>query len=219
MGSGWVGWAPLGLYSQRGLTRPIMTIAGTAIQTGQIITPQNVGHAQFSEGTRTQQPPFQFGAGTPLSRAPLAAGIGTSLTAHPAGTHTLAPSSILMGGEGDKESALLGGHSSHQPLRVRLGTTLGGRYAVGGTVGEFRGDAFKGAGGMGGMNGAAYSRGNGQPRLSVLPHGKAGASSPSAGGAMAPAGAAGGMTGAGSARVTSTTTSHSTSSSTGGGHH
>ena len=222
MGPGWVGWAPLGLNSQRGLMRPVTTISGTAIQTGQIITPQSVGHARFSEGTLTERLPFQPGAGATLTGTPLAAGAGTSFTAHAGGAHTLAPSSILMGGEGDKESALLAGRLLREPLRVRLGTTLGGRYAVGGTVGEFRGDAFKGMGRSGGMNGSqtsAYSHGNSQPRLSVLPHGQSAESSRVGGGEMMHAGGGGGFPSTASPGASAPSGSHGASSSASGGHH
>lgn len=220
---GWVGWAPLGLHSQQGLMKPVTTISATAIQTGQIITPQGVGHAQFSEGTLTEHLPFQPGAGAILTGTPLAAAAATSFTARSGGTHSLAPSSILMGGEGDKESAWLAGRRLREPLRIRLGTTLGGRYAVGGTVGEFRGDAFKGMGRSGGMNGfrtSAYSRGNSQPTLSILPHGQSAESSNAGGVEMPNAGV-----GSGSPASTSSSNSgppsstHSTSSGAGGGHH
>jgi hypothetical protein len=222
MGPGWVGWAPLGLVSQRGLIRPVTTISGTAIQTGQIITPQSVGHVGFSEGTLMERLPFQPGAGGTLTGTPLAAGAATSFTAHAGGAHTLAPSSILMGGEGDKESALLAGRSLREPLRVRLGTTLGGRYAVGGTVGEFRGDAFKGMGRSGGMNGSQPSEdshGNSQPRLSVLPHGRSAESSRGGGGEMTDAGGEGGFPSATSPSVTAPSSSHAPSSSPSSGHH
>jgi hypothetical protein len=177
-GPGWIGWAPLGLNTQRGLVRPVTTLSGTAIQTGQVITPQSVGHAQFSEGTLTGPLPFQLGAGATLTGTPSAAGAAMSFTADAGGAHSLAPSSILMDGE---RSAWLAGRPLREPLRVRLGTTLGGRYEVGGTVGEFRGDAFKGMGRSGGMRGSqisAYSRGNSQPRLSVLSHRQSAKSSP-----------------------------------------
>jgi hypothetical protein len=175
IGPRWVGWVPLGLASQQGLMGAVTTVSGTAIQTGQIITLLNVGHTGFSEGTWTPRPPFQPGVGATLTGTPLAAGAATSFAAPAGDAHSLAPSSILMGGDGDKESALLGGRSLREPLRLRWDTTLGGRYEVGGTVGEFRGDAFKGMGKSGGMNGyqiSAYSRGNGPPRLRVLPHGQ-----------------------------------------------
>jgi hypothetical protein len=218
-GPGWVGWAPLGLNSQRGL-RLVTTVSGTAIQTGQIITPQSVGHARFDQGTLTERLPFQPGAGATLTGTPLAAGAGTSFTAHAGGAHTLAPSSILMGGEGDKESALLGERSSHKPLRARLGTTLGGQYAVGGTVGEFRGDAFKGMGRMTGPQTSAHSHGNSQPGLSVLPHGQSAEPSRVGGGEMMHAGGRGGFPSTASHAASAPSGSRGASSSaSSGGHH
>ncbi len=221
-GPGWVGWAPLGLNSRPGLMRPVTTISGRTIQIGQVITPQSVGHAQFSEGALTEHLPFQPGAGATLAGPPLAAGAATSFTAHAAGARTLAPSSILMGGEGGKESAWLAGRRLREPLRVRLGTTLGGRYAVGGTVGEFHGDAFKGMGRSGGMNGSRtspYSRGDSQPRLSVLPHGQSAASSSVGGGEMRRAGGGGGFPSTSSPSASAPSASHSASSGPSGGHH
>jgi hypothetical protein len=155
-GPGWVGWAPYGFRSQNGLT-PVTTVSGTAIRTGQIISPEGVGHARLDQATLTQQAPIERGSGAVVAVASFAVPAG--------GTRTLAPTSILMGGEGSKESALTGGRSNRL-MRVRLGTTLGGRYAVGGTVGEFRGDAFKG------MERPSRGQGNGQPQLSVMPHGQ-----------------------------------------------
>ena len=221
-GPGWVGWAPLGLNSRPGLMRPVTTISGRTIQIGQVITPQSVGHAQFSEGALTEHLPFQPGAGATLAGPPLAARAAASFTAHAGGARTLAPSSILMEGEGGKESAVLAGRRLHEPLRVRLGTTLGGRYAVGGTVGEFRGDAFKGMGRRGGMNGfraSALSRGNSQPRLSVLPHGQSAESSGGGGGGMMRAGRGGGFPSTSSPSASAPSASHSASSNPSGGHH
>jgi hypothetical protein len=222
MGPGWIGWAPLGLNSQRGLIKPITTISGAAIQAGQIITPQSVGHAQFSEGTLTQHLPFQPGAGATLAGSPLPAGTATSITAHAEGAHTLAPSSILMGGEGGRESALLGGHSLREPLRLRVGATLGGRYAVRGRVGEFHGDAFEGMGGSERMNASqtsVFSRGNSQPRLSVLPHGQSAESSRVGGDEMMRAGGEGGLPTTAPPGTSAPKDSHAASSSAGGGHH
>ena len=155
-GPGFVGWAPFGFRSLGGLT-PVTTVSGTAIRTGEIITPEGIGHARLDQATLTHQAPIERGSGAVVDVASFAASAG--------GARTLAPSSILMGGEGSKESALTGGRSNRL-VRVRLGTTLGGRYAVGGTVGEFRGDGFKE------MEKAARAQGNGQPQLSVLPHGQ-----------------------------------------------
>ena len=221
-GPGWVGWAPLGLNLRQGLLRPVTTISGTAIQTGQIITPQSVGHVGFSEATLTEHLPFQPGNSATLTGTPLAAGAATSFGAHPGGTHSLAPSTILMGVERDKENTLLGGHSLRDPLRVRLGTTLGGRYTVGGTVGEFRGDAFEGMGRRDGMNGAstsADSGANSQPRLSVLPHGRSAQTSRSDAGGMMPAVSEGSLSGAAPPSPNATSSSHGASPSPSGGHH
>ena len=224
MGPGWVGWAPLGVNPRQGLLRPVTTISGTAIQTGQMITPQSVGHAEFKEGTLTQRLPFQPNVGGILTGTSLAAGAATSFNAHAGGAHSLAPSSILMEGERDKESALLGGHPLREPLRVRLGTTLGGRYAVGGTVGEFRGDAFEGMGRREGIDESAAStnpRGNSQPRLSVLPHGQSAGSSHGDAGEMMHTGGGGGFPSSSSPGVSTPapSSSHGTSSNSSGGHH
>jgi hypothetical protein len=222
MGPGWVGWAPLGLVSQQGLTGPVTTISGTAIQTGQIITPQSVGHAGLSEGTLTEHLPFQPGAGAALIGTPLEAGAAMPSTAHAGGEHTLAPSSILMGGEGDKESALLAGRPLREPLRLRLGTTLGGRYAVGGEVGEFHGDAFKEMDRKRGTKTpqpSAYSHESSQPRLSVLSHGRSAESSRVGGSDVTNAGGEGGFPSATSPSVTAPSSSHAPSSGSSGGHH
>jgi len=222
-GPGWVGWAPLGLNPQQGLLRPVTTISGTAIQTGQIITPQSVGHAGLSEATLTEHLPFQPGGAATLIGTPLAADAATSFGAHPGGTRSLAPSSLLMGGEGNKESALLGRHPLGEPLHVRLGTTLGGRYAVGGAVGEFRGDASEGLGAREEINGASRSsdiRGNSQPRLSILPHGRSAESSGAGASEVLHAGSGAGLPSAAPPSANAPSSSHAPSSSSNtGGHH
>src|SRR5208282_3107672 len=76
--------------------------------------------------------------------------------------HGSAPSTILMGGDAAKERALLAdhpAHSGHAPLRAAGGTTLGGHYAVHGSPGEFRGNAFSGGGKNGGASGRNGSSG------------------------------------------------------------
>jgi hypothetical protein len=217
MGPGWIGWAPLGLGPQLGLTKPVTTVSGTVIKTGQIITPQMVGHAQFSEGTLTQRLAFPSGAGASLIGTPLAMGAGTSFSAPAGGSHSLAPASILMGGEGNQEGALLAGRHSNEPLRVRLGTTLGGRYAVGGTAGEFRGDAFKGIG-RNGFETSATSHGISQPQLSILPHGRPAEPSGFGGGGMMHGGGGGSMPASASPGVNTSSASHAASSGSSGGH-
>jgi len=220
MGQGWVGWAPLGLSSQFGLIKPVTTASPTAIQTGQIISPESVGHAGFKEGTLSEHLPFQPGAGAALIGTPLAAGAGAPFAAPRGGARTLAPSSILMGGAVDKESALLRGRSLREPLRFRSGTTLGGRYEVGGTVGEFHGDAFEGMGRSEGMNASQtspFTRGNGQPTLSILPHGQAAESLRVGGDEMMQGGGAAGLPTTAPPSATAPSDSHAASSS--GGHH
>ena len=220
-GPGWLGWSPLGLNPRPGLARPVTTVSSSAFQAGQLITPETVSHAQIKDGTLTERPPVQPGAGAALSGIPLSGGFATLTGAKAAGTHTPAPSSILMGVEGDKESALLRGHPLREPLRYRLGTTLGGRYSVGGTEGEFQGDALQRSGSreMSGMPGsAATSRGAG---VSVLPHGHSAQAGRAEGGEMMQGGHGIGAPSANApAPNAATSSAHSASSSAGGaGHH
>jgi hypothetical protein len=220
-GPGWLGWAPLGLNSRAGLSRPVTTVASSAFQAGQLITPQTVNHVEFKEATLAEHPPLQPGTGAALSGSPLSSGFATLAGTHIAGAHTPAPSSVLMGVEGDKESALLRGRPLREALRYRLGTTLGGRYTVGGTVGEFQGDAFQSPGSremMSGMPGSAGSRGAG---VSVLPHGHSAQAARAEGGEMMQGGNGAGIPSANSPASTATTsTAHSASSgSSTGGHH
>ena len=197
------------------------TVSGSAFQAGQLITPETVSHVEFKEATLAEHPPSQPAGGAALSGIPLSGGFATLTGAHPAGAHTPAPSSILMGVEGDKESALLRGRPLREPLRYRLGTTLGGRYVVGGTVGEFQGDAFQRSGSrelMSGMPGSATSRGAG---VSVLPHGHSAQAARAEGGEMMQGGNGIGVPSATSPAPNATTsTAHSASSgSSTGGHH
>jgi hypothetical protein len=218
-GPGWVGWSPLGLNPRAGLSRPVTTVSGSAFQAGQLITPETVSHVEFKEATLAQHPSLQPGAG--LSGSPLSGEFAIVTGAHPAGTHTPAPSSILMGVEAGKESVLLRGRPLREPLRYRLGTTLGGRYTVGGTVGEFQGDAFQRSGSremMGGMPGAATSR---EAGVSVLTHGHSAQAARAEGGEMMQGGNGVGVPSANSpAPTAATSATHSASSgSSTGGHH
>jgi len=220
-GPGWIGWMPLGLTPPPGLGRPLLTASATAVQTGQLIAAESVGHAEIKEGTLTQHLPFEPPAGTTLMGP--AMGTSSAMSKRAAGAPVPAPSSILMGVDAGKESALLGGRPLRDALRMRLGTTLGGRYKVDGTVGEFHGDAFqeegKGAVSSRGWS-SADSRTDGQPKLNVLPHGQ------SAGGARGDAGevtSVGSDTGNPSATPSATSatpSSHAaTNAGTTGGHH
>ncbi len=106
LGPGWVGWAPYGTHGRPGMNL-VTTVPGSAIQTGQLITPQIVAHVRPDAGTRVRQVAFQAGEGATLSGSPRAASAssisgGISLAAV---GHTLAPTTILMGGDPVKESA------------------------------------------------------------------------------------------------------------------
>jgi hypothetical protein len=220
-GPGWFGWSPLGLNPRAGLLRPVTTVSGSAFEAGQLITPETVSHVEFKEATLAEHPPSAPAAGTALSGIPLSGGFATLTGAHAAGAHSPAPSSILMGVEGDTENALLRGRPLREPLRYRLGTTLGGRYVVGGTVGEFQGDAFQRSGSremMSGMPGSATSRRAG---VSVLPHGHSAEAARAEGGEMMQGGHGIGVPSANSPAPNATTsTAHSASSgSSTGGHH
>ena len=213
-GPGWIGWAPLGVF---GAGRSIVTtVPGGTVQNGLMISPQNVNHVPITAGTRIRSMPFQPGSGAMLSGAPLSAG-SEEFTPHGGAMRSMAPGSILMGGDGEKEQSVL---SAHQPLRARLGTTLGGHYAVGGAVGEFRGDAFSGthgAQGPKGMQEPDFSRRADTSGPTLLPHGQHASVSPQGGeGAMFPSG--GGMTPSGGGGSVHAGGPTPTTGTAGGGH-
>jgi hypothetical protein len=176
-GPGWIGWAPLGAGGQNMVT----TAPGGTIQNGATINPLNVGHAPLTAGTRIKTLPFQPGAGAMLSGAPLSGSPEVLFTPSGGATRATAtaPASILMGVDGEREQSLKG--SAHQPLRVQMGTTLGGRYAVGGTLGEFRGG--NGAGGPTEAGGPGFSRDAGPGGFNLLPHGQHATYNPAGGSA------------------------------------
>ena len=256
-GSGWIGWAPQGgpgrsvpaqpghghpgpvrpVHGQPGLNS-VTAVPASVIQNGVMITPRVVTHVRPADGTLIQRPPFQSPS---LPGVRLTAGTETALhpPSSPASTHgTPAPATILMGGDAAKEKALLEIHQSFwgralgtspssQPLRAREGSTLGGHYAVGGTVGEFRGGAFSRGGGNPGMKGmpgpvvSGPSHGSSHAGPVVLAHGQSAATSHAGGG-----GGGGGTHGGGgavssgvSAAPSVSSGAHSASSSAGGGHH
>jgi hypothetical protein len=173
-GPGWVGWAPIGKPGVAGQSI-VTTIAGSAVQNGMQISPQNVNLVPITAGARITSMPFEPGAGAMLPGPRLSANSETSIVPNAGMTHSNAPSSILTGGDPAIESSLQAGHSFNQPLRARLGTTLGGQYNVGGTVGEFHGDAFSGSRGPRGMNGSQgpeLSRRAGLGGPTIMPHGQ-----------------------------------------------
>ena len=223
-GPGWIGWAPLGALGGGG-QRILTTVPGGVVQNGQMIGAQNLTHVPVTAGTSITRLPFQPGEGAMLSGAPLSASAEALFTPHAGTTHAMAPASILMGGSAASEQSLQGRRTAHQPLRARLGTTLGGHYAVGGAVGEFRGDAFsgtRGARGPNGMNGSQrpeFSRGARTGGATLLPHGQQSSNSPhNGGGQMAPTGVgASGNVGSASPSMGTAGGGHITSS--GSGHH
>jgi loricrin len=92
-----------------------------------------------------------------------------------------------MGGDVAKESALLAAHHFHsgrEPLRAIEGTTLGGRFLVRGSTGEFRGNALGGGeknGGASFKNGLAggpiVSRSAGRSGAVIMSHRQGGGGS------------------------------------------
>ncbi len=163
------------------LARGLVAVPTTVVQNRQMITPQMVNHVQPTGGSLIERPPFEPGPRSTSAATSPAPGVGStshSITSTATATptpapiggwrlgfgshHGSAPATILMGGDAAKESALLAdhhSHSGHAPLRAFQGTTLGGRYAVHGSPGEFRGNAFSGGGKNGGASGKNGSSG------------------------------------------------------------
>ncbi len=165
-GPGWIGWAPLGVTGAG--HRPIVTtVPGGEVQSGMMITPQVATQVPLSSATRIKDLPFEPGAGAMLPGARLSAAELNSSNATGAATRAMAPSSVLMGGDGSREQSLQG--STHQPLRVRAGATLGGHFAVLGAQGEFRGSGEDEAVAGGAPKGLTDPSGD-SPVL--LPHGQ-----------------------------------------------
>jgi ferric-dicitrate binding protein FerR (iron transport regulator) len=188
------------------LARGLVAVPTTVVQNRQMITPQMVNHVQPTGGSLIDRPPFEpasrptstaisptlsaattfksnaMTAMAPPASAPIG-GSGAGFASH----HGSAPSTILMGGDAAKESLLLanhGSHSAHAPLRAAGGTTLGGRYAVHGSPGEFRGNVFSGGGkngGAGGKNGSSggpiLSSSSGGSGAIIASHGSGGGGS------------------------------------------
>ena len=200
-GPGWVGWAPRGVRGAGGQSI-VTTTPGSVVQNGLLVGPQNVIHMPTTAGTEIKHMPFQPGLGAmqPGPRVSAAAA-GTPMGPRAVMSHGTAPPSILMGGNAATESSLQGRHFN-EPLRVRMGTTLGGQYRVGGNVGEFRGNAFKGSAGPQGMNGGQgpqFPRGAAAGGPIFMPHGPSSPNAPQMGGnaPMAGRGAGAGNTSVG----------------------
>jgi hypothetical protein len=218
-GPGWIGWAPRGAAGAAG-QRILTTAPGSVIQNGLAIDFQNVNHELATAGSLIKSLPFEPAAGAMLSGPQLSGNAEALFTPREGASHSMAPSSILAGGDAGIEQSLQGKHSVHQPLRARLGTTLGGAYTVGGALGEFRGSAFGGTRGPNGMNGPQgprFSAGTGASGPTILPHGQqSSVSSPSVANGPVSSGS-GGYVNSAPATMSSVSSGHSVSS--GGGHH
>ncbi len=239
------------------LARGLVTVPTSVVQNRQMITPEIVSHTPATAGDTIARPPFELSSQPPNAASSAAAPTvsnsrsnAAAATAMPASAPVSgpgagfahrgsAPSTILMGGDVAKESALLSDshfRSGREPLRAAQGTTLGGRLPVQGAIGEFRGNAYGGtgkhgeSGGVRGPGGApiisrSYGGGSGAVLMS---HGGGGGGSRggysgggrSGGGGYSGGGGGGGYSGGGA----SSGGGHSGgggggSVATGGGHH
>lgn len=195
-GPGWIGWRPRGGSgrparpgpgSHRGLeylgTNKVTTVPVAVFQNRQMITPQMLGHVEQGEGASLGHAPPAPPAATG-SRA--AAGtLPNAFTASAAGGHSPttnsrnvagvrnapAPSTVVMGGSAAAEAALLQAHehgSAGQPLRVVMGSTLGGEFMMLARSGEYRGSAFNGPLSYGWSGGVVLPHGHrAPPRMSA----------------------------------------------------
>jgi hypothetical protein len=231
----------------------LVTVPTSVVQNRQLITPQTVNHITPTVANMIEQPPFEPSPrATSASSSPAPGAVTTSkgntavATAPPAPIsgprpgfawrHASAPPTILMGGDAAKEGGLLAEHHLHsgrEPLRAAGGATLGGRYPVGGSTGEFRGNAFGGGekkGGAIGKNaplvGPTVSQSAGRSGASIMAHGQGGGSSraggysgggSSAGGGAARSGGGGGSVSGGGSAVHSGSGGGGSVSSGGGG--
>jgi hypothetical protein len=163
-GPGWIGWAPLGGVGV------VNTIPTNVVQNGLLVTPGAVNRVPVNQATLLKSVPFQPGAGALLGGVPLGSNpqtVFTSATPRTLANHTAAPASLLMGGNALQEQTLRAMGSAHEPLRARMGTTLGGQYTIHGSIGEFRGDPFGGR-----SIGAESWHGEGAGGAMMLAHGQ-----------------------------------------------
>ncbi len=244
-GPGWIGWSPKGtplalpgtgtIHPRPGpghFARGLVTVSTEVVKNGEMITPHMVNQIAPTGGSAISKPPFQpsMPPAVGTSGVEIAARGSTTMAAvQPEGGeggmgfgphHGSAPSAILMGGDPGRESALLS-HSGHQPLRVAAGLTLGGRYAVHGSAGEFRTVTFgneKGGSRPSSMGGPILPSSQGRSAPAFASHastGGGGFSGSSAGRSGGGAGhAGGGFSGGGSSGG-----GHASGGSSGGGGH
>jgi len=219
-----------------GALRAVTTVPVNVVENGLLVTPKLTSHVMATQGTKIDPPSFPSllvgGTGVALKAAPAPAAGGKE-TGQVAGSPPLmrnasAPATILMGGNAEAEKAFLQGHSnplarvmgfSHdEPLHAREGTTLGGRFAMGGSVGEFHGEAPGHGGGMGaGGSAVVTSHSSGGAGPVVMSHASSGGGS--YGGGSVHSGGGGGSVNVSSGASASSSSGGSGGASSGGGHH
>ena len=206
--------------------RGIVTVPTSVVQNRQLITPETVSHIPPTTGSLIVRPPFEPGPRPTSAASSPTPGAGSTsksntaaATAPPApapisrggaglaSRHASAPSTILMGGDAAKESSLLADHHFHsgrEPLRAVEGATLGGRYPVRGSMGEFHGNPFRGGeknGGAIGKNGPlvgpTVSRQGGGSGAIIMAHGQGGGGSRGGGYSGGGSSSSGGRSGGG----------------------
>jgi len=204
------------------------------VQNRQMITPEIVSRGLPPGGTAIERPPFEPSARPALAASAVASNTSASATTRDlapiggpgsgfASQHGSAPPTILMGGDPADEKLLLASHHFHsgrEPLRAAQGTTLGGRYALHGSPGEFRGNASVGGGKNGGVGGPMTSHSFGGSGVAIASHGSSGGGSggSSSGGGHS-SGGGGGMASGGGGSSSSAGHSGGGGSAGGGGHH
>jgi len=246
-GPGWYGWTPIQprhprippgrprlpgggpLNSHRSLQ--IVKVPASVIQKGQMVTAQVVTRGPATDANKIDQPPAEASPRTTSASNANAAmpGRPAPQEAHSGFGHATAPATVLMGGDLAMEGSLLAHHglfgaAAHAPLRAALGRTLGGRYPVSGSAGEFRGSASTGggwhghSGGAGGHGGAPVisSRGGGSG-VALASHGSSGGGASGGGGRGSASGGGGGFSGGGGVSASAGGHSGGGSVSSGGG--
>ena len=227
-GPGWYGWTPIQpghprippgrphlpgagpVTSHRSLQ--IVKVPASVIQKGQMVTAQVVTRVPATDANKIEQPPAEASPRTTSASNANAAmpGRPAPQETHSGLGHATAPATVLMGGEVATEGSLLAHHglfgaSAHAPLRAAQGSTLGGRYPVSGSAGEFRGSAstgggwhghFGNAGGHG--DGPVISGRSGGSGVVVASHGSSGGGASGGGGrGSTSSGGGGGLSGGG----------------------
>jgi len=215
-------------------SRHVIAVPMGVFQHQQMITPQTAHEVLADPSSMIERPTLEPSSQTARELTAAAAGARSTQPGHgdtaiaatapnssgKAGVgfaqHSTAPSTLLMGGDPARENTLLSGyriHSGREPLRAREGLTLGGRYNVRGSTGEFRGEAFRGWQ----ANGTSGFRGIGSGAISVSHQSGGGAAHGGwTGGSAAGVSVSGGHMSGGSAGGFSG--GHSSAASSGGGY-